>query len=248
MMAQVQIFNFYYEDNMESTKFSVFDAIVYGLRATLDHFRLFFLAGVIVVAIVLFDGAAILMALGASFVNTFATGMQLLQGCEGTSCATAVQTVFASFQVIHLIPFILVLLVVLLIMTGILAGYTKMALQLHDTGDSHVSNLFEHFRLAPKVFAAGFLYWFMVFATIPLFFLGLYLGFRFFFATYLIIDKNRGIIEAFKESWALTSHQGWGFFSLLLFVGLLSMSVLRILMMPISTMSYVSVYRKLAGR
>lgn len=57
----------------------------------------------------------------------------------------------------------------------------------------------------------------IIFLIVP----GVYLGLRYQFVTYYILDKNTGIIESFKQSWRDTKGQVWTVFKLIFSVGLI---------------------------
>lgn len=65
--------------------------------------------------------------------------------------------------------------------------------------------------------ALASIWWIVLICMIPV----IYLGIRFFFAQYLLIDKNMGAIESLKTSWKATApHQGQIFLFLILSLAL----------------------------
>lgn len=71
------------------------------------------------------------------------------------------------------------------------------------------------------------------------------------FSSYLIVDKGRGPVEAFKASWAMTKGHKWELFlfSLTLLglniLGLLALVVGLLVTIPVTMLAVVHVYRKL---
>lgn len=71
------------------------------------------------------------------------------------------------------------------------------------------------------------------------------------FSSYLIVDKGRGPVEAFKQSWNMTKGYKWQLFlfSLALLginiLGLLALVVGLLVTIPVSMLAVVHVYRKL---
>jgi membrane-anchored glycerophosphoryl diester phosphodiesterase (GDPDase) len=73
------------------------------------------------------------------------------------------------------------------------------------------------------------------------------------FSSYLIIDKGRGPVEAFKQSWQMTKGHKWDLFLLSLalvglnILGLLALVIGLLVTIPITMLAVVHVYRKLAA-
>jgi uncharacterized membrane protein len=74
------------------------------------------------------------------------------------------------------------------------------------------------------------------------------------FATYLVVDRNLGPIEAIKESVRLTKGHRWQLFLLALAIiginilGALALLVGLVVTIPVSLLAVVHAYRKLAGK
>jgi uncharacterized membrane protein len=71
------------------------------------------------------------------------------------------------------------------------------------------------------------------------------------FTSYLIVDKNRGPIEAYKESWRITKGHRWQLASLVAMIvllnilGLVALVVGLLVTIPVSMLAMVHAYRKL---
>ena len=74
------------------------------------------------------------------------------------------------------------------------------------------------------------------------------------FASYLVIDKGRGPLEAYKESWKMAKGHKMQLFLLVLaviglnIVGLLALVVGLLVTIPVSMLAMVHAYRTLAGQ
>lgn len=80
---------------------------------------------------------------------------------------------------------------------------------------------------------------------------GVILALGLMFTSYLIIDKNRGPIEAMKESWRITKGNRWNLFLLVLAIiginilGLLALVVGLLVSVPVSMIAIAHAYRTL---
>lgn len=134
-------------------------------------------------------------------------------------------------------------------------GSIKIILQLYDVKPLNLSNLYNQHALILRYLGATILYMFMVFVGFILLIIpGIYLAIRYQFYSFLIVDKNMGIMDSFKKSSAMTEGIKWNLFlfalallginilgALVLFVGLL-------VAIPTSVMATVYVYRKLLSQ
>lgn len=79
----------------------------------------------------------------------------------------------------------------------------------------------------------------------------IFLGVRLAFTTYLIIDKDRALIDAIKESFRMTKGSFWrlvGFFFTFALINVLGAAALLIglfISVPVTALAYVHVYRAL---
>ncbi|MEW6554437.1 MAG: DUF975 family protein [Actinomycetota bacterium] len=117
---------------------------------------------------------------------------------------------------------------------------------------AEVSDVWSSWGLFLNYFVGGILVGLMVmvgfiFCIIP----GIYLGIRFSFFGYLIIDRNIGPVEAIKRSWEITSGNTWDLFLLgLLFFGIILLGVLACVVglfaaIPTTMVAHAYVYRRL---
>lgn len=131
-------------------------------------------------------------------------------------------------------------------------GLIRIAFDIHDKDASSVSELFSGWQFLIKGIAVSFLYYLMVFGGLLLFVIpGIIAGVTFGLALYILIDKNCGIIESFKESARLTYGSRKHIFGLILilitlrqlFLGAVGLGY--IIFWPVTMLAMVFLYRKL---
>ena len=111
----------------------------------------------------------------------------------------------------------------MILMSGLMLGFIRIVLDIHEKGKSKVSRLFSCFHLLPKFLAAAFLVKLIIFAGFALFIIpGIYLMLRLAFFYYYIVDKNSGIIESIKKSWRATCGLTWEIFGLIVVMGIIT--------------------------
>jgi uncharacterized membrane protein len=139
--------------------------------------------------------------------------------------------------------------------TLISMGATAFYLAAHDNPDAADLSMLWHPRpfwkylgtsiLLALAVAVGF-----VLLIVP----GIIFGLMFMFATFIVIERELGPIDALSESHRLTRGYKWplfGFVLLLLLVnvlGLLALIVGLLVSIPVSTLAFVHAYRTLGGR
>ena len=131
-------------------------------------------------------------------------------------------------------------------------GSIKIVLELYDKKTLKLSNLYNQHRILLRYLGATILYMVMVIAGfICLIIPGIYLAIKFQFYSFLIVDKNMGVMDSLKKRSAMTEGVKW---KLLLFalvlgginiLGALCLLVGLLVTIPTSTMATVYVYRKL---
>lgn len=231
---------------MERRKFSVYEAIAYGVRSVVDTIRLFFL---LEIAIVLMITATIVIAgfINMNAVQQIVSVLQASQKCTSWSCLLLIKSLLVPIFKHNALAFALTLLGLYLIFAGFYAGYHKVMLDFYDNGTSSVSTVFAGFRYLPKIAVTLFLYIAIVLFGLILIFPGIYFLLRFTFFSYFIIDKNAGVLESLQKSWHITHAQTWHIFAL----ALVQMSLVNIngsfliLLWPFMALAYVYAYRQL---
>lgn len=147
--------------------------------------------------------------------------------------------------------FSLVLWVVSLVLE---VGSINLVLKLVDGGKGDIKDLYTYADLPMKVFKnlVGSIFAGIAFVAglILLVIPGIYIAVRLQFFSYYIVDKNVGIMDAFKMSWELTKNGKLNLFlfDLLLvvinFVGALLLGLGLLITVPLSLVAMTLLYRK----
>lgn len=237
---------------MELRKFSVFEAIVFGLKTVFDNFRLFFLISATYLAVFILALLTMIMTIGMGILMTLKDTLpSMVQECKAGSCQPMVQKIWELFKLMPLPAILLIGFVTWIILYGLSLGYIRIALDLHDTSYSNFKRLFSCFPLIFKVFIAQLLFTIMVSLGLILFIIpGIYLMLRCGLYAYFIVDQHAGIIESLKQSYTATEGQTWHLASLylaLLVIVLVAKPVGFLIMTPVSILAYAYVYRKITG-
>ncbi len=131
-------------------------------------------------------------------------------------------------------------------------GLIRIALKFHDTEKAEFSDLFCCLHLFFKYLIGSILYGLIVsVGTILLIIPGIIWAIKFYFFSYLIVDKGLGPIEALKRSSAITDGVKWDLFllGLLLFginlIGAIPFFLGWFITIPIIMVATAFVYRRL---
>lgn len=131
-------------------------------------------------------------------------------------------------------------------------GLIKISLNFCDNLKSKIGDLFSQYQLFFRVLFAGILYGLICLSGTILFIIpGIYLGIRFWFYDYFIVDKRTGVIESLKKSWRITQGNVWNLFLfILILTGINLLGALCFLIglfatIPTTMLAIALVYRKL---
>lgn len=131
-------------------------------------------------------------------------------------------------------------------------GYNKIFLRIHDGESPKFVDIFKEYRTFWRYLGASILYPLTVMGGLILIVIpGIIWAIRFSFSLIIVIDTKSGPIAAMKESYAITKGNFWKlvlFFivmALINLLGLILFVVGLIISIPISTIAYIWVYRKL---
>ncbi|MEK7558821.1 MAG: hypothetical protein AAB521_00780 [Patescibacteria group bacterium] len=131
-------------------------------------------------------------------------------------------------------------------------GSIKIVLDLYDKKQLNFSHLYSHSSLFLRYLGASILYVIAVgIGFILLIIPGIYLAIKWQFYSFLIVDKNMGIMESFKKSSAMTEGVKWKLFLFALalavinILGALVLVVGLIVTIPTTVMATIYIYRKL---
>ena len=247
--------------------FSFKEALRFGFFNFFEHFALFFKVGITFLGLFLVFMASVGLIIWHLFgirhmldhvhehpvVQAFGLSCKSLGGIGAIHHHLSIGSVMEFGQVIfsNLILFGTILLIADLICTGLKLGYTKINLAICDKKTPPYKTLFSCFHLILKYWIAKSLYMLIVAVGLALFVVpGIILAIKFGFYKYLIVDKECGIIEAFKGSCAITDGAKWHlffFYALLIVLSSIATSVIlgAFLVIPIFALSGVFAYRAL---
>ncbi|MBF0531760.1 MAG: hypothetical protein HQL23_01545 [Candidatus Omnitrophica bacterium] len=165
------------------------------------------------------------------------------------------QLLSSYFDKKQLFAFLFFYLLAVVLSSLIAAGLTKIYLGFCDFIKLKYATLFQHWRLAWKLFVAGLLCGLVVvFGLLLLIVPGIIFAIRLQFFGYLIVDKDLGIIAALNKSFAITRGST---FNLLLFgavycgilmLGILCLFVGLLIAIPTVGIASAHVYRQLMKR
>ncbi|MEK7502148.1 MAG: hypothetical protein AAB609_01320 [Patescibacteria group bacterium] len=134
-------------------------------------------------------------------------------------------------------------------------GFTKIILDLHDGKPLNFSHLYTLYPLALRFLGASILYGFIVAVGFILLIIpGVIWALKFQFYSFLIVDKNIGIMDSLKKSSAMTEgiKMNLFLFAFLLVViniaGALALIIGLFVTIPTTIMATVYVYRKLLSQ
>lgn len=148
-----------------------------------------------------------------------------------------------------------IIIYLLLTFFGIIVGMgvIKILLNFCDNKKNNFSILFSQYRLFFIYLLTTIIYFIIVLLGLILFIIpGIYLGIRFAFFEYFIIDKKMGVIKSLKESWRATKGNFWGLFAfsvVSLTINILGAFVLLLglfVTIPITMIAWVFIYRRLS--
>lgn len=146
-------------------------------------------------------------------------------------------------------------LVSLAISIVVQVGFTKIILDLHDGKPLSFSHLYTLYPLALKFLGASILYGFIVTVGFILLIIpGVIWALKFQFYSFLIVDKNIGIMDSLKKSSAMTEgiKMNLLLFALLLVViniaGALALIIGLFATIPTTIMATVYIYRRLLSQ
>lgn len=132
-------------------------------------------------------------------------------------------------------------------------GYTNFVLHVHDSGTALMSDLFPSFGKFIKLVIASIIFGAIVCGGLILLVIpGIYFLIRFGFFIYAILDRDAGIIDSLKQSWAMTAGHGWPLLGLMIIVGAITLlngfiPLIFLLTMPLASLIYACAYRQLAS-
>ena len=133
-------------------------------------------------------------------------------------------------------------------------GATKIFIDLVDGKKPSYESLYNQFPLIINFFITQVLAGLAIFAGLLLLIIpGIYLAVKLSFASYLVIDKKLGPIDALKQSYEITKGNWWNIVflgvvsGLITLAGALALLVGLFVAVPVVMLAYAYTYRKLSG-
>lgn len=213
---------------------SVKETILYAVNALVNHPWYF-------IKLFIF---ALLFAILIFFATTFLPGIIFL------SVIPLTELFSRGFIFVNLLVGLFFLLAFILYIVGLVYSWfviPKMLLKFYDTQSTQVNfgQIFGllGFRQLLRLLAVSILYFLAVTAGfIVLIIPGIYLAVKLQFAWYYVLDKNIGVIEAFKRSYAATTGNFWSLF----FIDIIAAFLMNLIIaIPIAFLMFVYAYRHL---
>ncbi len=173
--------------------------------------------------------------LGAFIVYQFVQG--IVQGLFGQSALSVI--VSLAFTVITIFLEI---------------GFIKISLKLVDKKQAKFEELWAYPQYLLRMIASSILYGLAVLGGLILFVVpGIYLALRLQFYSYVLLDKDTGVIDSLKKSWKLTQGNVINLFLFMLLIiginilGAIALLVGLLITIPVSFIAVTLLYRKLAA-
>lgn len=262
---------------MEMRRLTVYGVLQEGLQKTFKHFFVClkglvcaFLVGLAALSgLVLANWALIVGAItlaGLVLINWPLLSKIIKQAPEFmgkvVACGDNESCVNGVLNAIKISDFASPMQVALLVISAIIAyviivwlmfGLMRYFLAVYDTGSASIKDLFSPAGKTVHYIIAGLLYGLIIAGGLILLIIpGIYWGIRFGQFSYFILDRNAGIIQSLKMSWAATSGYGWQIFFLMIIIHIMSrigsyFIIPRLITIPAHFIIQACIYRKLTA-
>lgn len=201
-----------------------------------------------------------LAVIGAILVNTPlviklmdqpALFWQQVQGCADN--VVCFKTLLWPLLQGNIVVLTLSLIFLVLFFAWLLFGYIRYNLNVHDNGRASLKDLCMPLGKTIRYLIASFLALSIFVGGLLLLIIpGIYWGVRFSQFVYFIIEKDAGIIESLKMSWAATAGNFWRMFAVLLIINIITgigglISILIIVTTPLNSIIHACLYRSLTS-
>ncbi len=217
----------------QNNKFFVYDSYVFAFKNALANVRILTLAYL-----------TWLVALIPLTIIAFVMNRALFVLLRTAPAETKAQLVIAQLMQASGIMILLTLLIMLLFLGWISAGFVRIGLRIHDTGEAHISDLFPSPWLIIKTTIGIMLFMLISLLGIICFIVpGIYFLIRAWFYIYALVEGD-GIFEAFSTSFRITRDKEWQIFPFLILSGAIA-KVTMFFGGPIFLLSNTYVYRLL---
>jgi uncharacterized membrane protein len=242
---------------MNWQKFIASDAIVYGLKETINNVRIALYSMFIFLSEILVS----ILVIGLPFITfviwqvpelrVVATDMRnsLMSGAFATTYVTFQEITFSQLPLSIIITGALALymLITLWFMFG--AGYVRMVIKFHDSGTADLREMFMGWHRGLRLCIASFLYMLAVVVGLCLCIVpGIYVLVHGILYPFFIVDKNVGALEALKKSFVAVKGSAWQVGSIVLVLSLFNLSpIISMLACFTKLLMLTHVYRRLTA-
>lgn len=206
-------------------KFYASDAIVYGLKETVNNLRIAIYSMAILfcevlVSIVVVGLPTLLFALW-TMPSLRGIAVQaraaLFSGSYGAIPAIIKDANISQVPLADKIGFAIAICAFIMLWSMFAAGYVRMILKFHDTGSVELKELFMGWHRGPRIFIGGIILGLGVMVGLTLFVVpGIYILVHGILFPFFIVDKNLGVFEALKRSFQAVRGQGWQIMALVI--------------------------------
>jgi uncharacterized membrane protein len=232
-------------------RFSMSQALRFGFNTVIEHFA-FFLAFILVYVTCASFGTTFIMGLFAAPFLKKALAVLSVIDATGLDRSEVMPTLIKHLGSEFSIAFMIGLLCATLFNRFLKLGFTRVSLDMYEKETSSLSRLFSCARLIFHDAIAASLYWMMcVLGLMFFFFPGIYLALRYGFFHQIIVDKQVSALESLHMSAQITHGIKWELFAFWFLLALINMAGFSffgigvLVTIPMSSLMYVYVYKKL---
>jgi hypothetical protein len=238
---------------MNDKRFSLAEAFKFGLYMYLEYFGLFLALIITYLAIM---GVAVLFIFGIACLPFLGMILQVVKvvGIADAIRADFIATIINKLGIEFSIVVMGAILAMFFVNRYLKLGFTKITFDLYDKNYGNFSTFFSCYRLIVTDVIASLLYFFMCFIGYILFIVpGIYCAITYGFYHQVIVDKQVGVLEAFKKSAAITHGAKWELLALsvlLFLIRALSLKLFGLTLLfawPLTSLVSVFIYRKLSS-
>ena len=236
---------------MNEKRFSLAEALRFGLYMVIEHFGLFL---VLILTYIAVMGLAVMVIFGIACLPFLGMLIQAVRvvGVVDAVRADLIASIINKLGFEFSIAIVVAGLISFFVNRYLKLGFTKVSFDLYDKNYGTLQTLFSCYRLIVKDVVATLLYFFICFIGYVLFIVpGVYCAITYGFYHQFIVDKQVGVLESFTKSAEITRGAKWELLALsvlLFFIRLISLKLFGLTLLfvwPFSSLISVFIYRKL---
>jgi hypothetical protein len=240
---------------MENRRLTISGVLKDGFKKTFSYF-LACLKGILFLSLMGFLVLVGLVLINWSWVATILRQapelIEQMRACADN--AQCIKTIFWPLISPHILLFIASAVAAILVYMWLAFSMQRYFLNVHDTGTASIRDFLLPLGKAFNMLIAASLVLLIVLGGLVLLIIpGIYWGIRFSQFQYFIIDKDAGIIESLKMSWAATDGYSLKLLVLYLIIGFIAslatsiFFVLAVFTLPFQYITYACMYRSLTS-